>query len=306
MSTTAGTGAGTVGTTGNDASQGAESAARRSARLRARARRPVTPDLYGIVLVLLAVCYLLFAVTTAVWGQVATAALTLVALVLAVRTSRPTRRMQRSVQVVAAVGLLVTVVALAALPRKDAIGAIDATFALVLLFTLLVVLGRVLEHRTVTLPSIAAALSGYLILGMMFTHVFGVVAWLDPPFFADGEVVDGRALQYFSFTTLTTLGYGDLTAGGYAGRGLATFEALIGQIYLVTIVARLVASWRGPASSAEPDPTAPDSIGPDDLDDDRADAELTEAEQTHAEQTAAEQTDAEQTDAERTDPGPSR
>ena len=292
MARTTGTESDTVGTPGGDEGHdatggaktgaragvkaGVQAGARGAARLHGRTRRPVTPDLYGIVLVLLSVCYVLFAVTTAVWAQVATAALTLVALVLAVRTSRPTRRMQRAVRVVAAVGAVVTVVALVVLPREDAIGAIDATFALVLLFTLLVVLARVLEHRTVTLPSIAAALSGYLLIGMMFTHVFGVIAWLDAPFFADGEVVDGRALQYFSFTTLTTLGYGDLTAGGYAGRGMATFEALIGQVYLVTIVARLVASWRGPSSSAELDPGDPDQAEPD---------------QTQPDQTQPDQTD---------------
>lgn len=249
-----------AGTPGDEEARGTDAPPER-ARV-ARARRPVTPDLYGIVLVLLAACYVLFAVTTAAWAQLTTAALTLAALVLAVRTSRPTRRMQRAVRVVAGVGAVVTVVTLLTLPRADAIGAIDATFALVLLFTLVVVLARVLEHRTVTLHSIAAALSGYLLLGMMFTHVFGVIAWLDPPFFADGDAVDGRALQYFSFTTLTTLGYGDLTAATYAGRGIATFEALIGQVYLVTIVARLVASWRGPSSATPPGTPSPDPTEP--------------------------------------------
>ncbi len=45
---------------------------------------------------------------------------------------------------------------------------------------------------------------------------------------------------YFSFTTLTTLGYGDLTPAGDVGRMLAITEALIGQVYLVTIVALIV------------------------------------------------------------------
>ncbi|MBT0994952.1 two pore domain potassium channel family protein [Cellulomonas sp. DKR-3] len=235
---------------GSGATAGDGARSRPGAGRTGRARRPVAPDLYGVVLVLLAVCYVLFAVTTAVWAQVVTAALTVSALVLAVRTSRPSRRLQRTVQVVAGGGLVVTVGALVVLPRADALGIIDVTFALVLLFTLVVVLARVLEQRTVTLRSIAAALSGYLLIGMCFTHVFGVIAWLDPPFFAGDQVADGRALQYFSFTTLTTLGYGDLTAAGYAGRGLATFEALVGQVFLVTIVARLVASWRGPGAGA--------------------------------------------------------
>ncbi|CAM5779490.1 potassium channel family protein [Cellulomonas persica] len=218
------------------------------ARQGPRGRREVGPDLYGLVLVLLSVSYVLFAVSSGTWAQVAVAVLLLGSLVLAVRTSVPSPRMRTLVRTVVGVGLVATVVALVLLPERDAVAVVDATLAAVVCFTLVVVLARVLEQRAVTLRSIAAALSGYLLLGIMFTHVFGVVAWLDPPFFADGAPSDGRSLQYFSFTTLTTLGYGDLTAATYAGRGLATFEALLAQIYLVTIVARLVAAWRGPSS----------------------------------------------------------
>jgi hypothetical protein len=49
---------------------------------------------------------------------------------------------------------------------------------------------------------------------------------------------------YFSFTTLTTVGFGDLTAGSDAGRMLAVMEALLGQLYLVTVVAFIVATRR--------------------------------------------------------------
>jgi hypothetical protein len=60
------------------------------------------------------------------------------------------------------------------------------------------------------------------------------------PFFAQHAAANSHNLLYFSFATITTTGYGDLTAGTDVGRSLAIAEALIGQIYLVTVVAAIV------------------------------------------------------------------
>lgn len=65
-------------------------------------------------------------------------------------------------------------------------------------------------------------------------------------FFVHGQHASTQTFQYFSFTTLTTLGYGDFTAAGNAGRAVAVLEALTGQVFLATLVARLVAAFRGP------------------------------------------------------------
>jgi hypothetical protein len=77
---------------------------------------------------------------------------------------------------------------------------------------------------------------------MIFLFIYGVVAGLGSgPFFAQGT--DGtRSLRlYFSYVTLATLGYGDYTPAGNLGHTLAVLEALLGQLYLVTVVAVLVA-----------------------------------------------------------------
>jgi hypothetical protein len=63
------------------------------------------------------------------------------------------------------------------------------------------------------------------------------------PFFADGQPLNTETVQYFSFTTLTTLGYGDFTAAGSLGRALAVLEAISGQVFLATLVARLVSAY---------------------------------------------------------------
>uniref|UniRef100_UPI001156926C potassium channel family protein n=1 Tax=Klebsiella pneumoniae TaxID=573 RepID=UPI001156926C len=83
-------------------------------------------------------------------------------------------------------------------------------------------------------------------IGMFFASLFGVMDWLTPgPFFAGGQMANPRSFQYFSYTTLTTLGYGDYTAALFPGRSIATFEALVGQVFLAVLVARLVAAFHG-------------------------------------------------------------
>ena len=89
--------------------------------------------------------------------------------------------------------------------------------------------------------SVAGAICVYMLFGMVFMFLYGVLAALGhAPFFAQGT--DGtRPLRlYFSFVTLATLGYGDYTPAGNLGHALAVLEALIGQLYLVTVVAVVV------------------------------------------------------------------
>ena len=85
---------------------------------------------------------------------------------------------------------------------------------------MVIILGGVLKLDTVTLQSIYAALSAYLLIGLMFAAVFGAIDGLGgTDFFVNGEAANMRTYQYFSFTTLTTLGYGDFTAeAASAGR----------------------------------------------------------------------------------------
>ena len=72
------------------------------------------------------------------------------------------------------------------------------------------------------------------------------------PFFANGQHASPQTFQYFSFATLTTLGYGDFTALQNSARAVAVIEALAGQVFLATLVARLVAAFRGPSQPARP------------------------------------------------------
>jgi hypothetical protein len=121
---------------------------------------------------------------------------------------------------------------------------------------LVVILDRILRRTAVTVQSLAGALSAYLIIGMFFASLFGVLDAVTPgPFFANDQVANSRSFQYFSYTTLTTLGYGDYTAAMFPGRSIATFEALVGQVFLAVLVARLVAAFHGRSEAILPGST---------------------------------------------------
>jgi hypothetical protein len=107
-----------------------------------------------------------------------------------------------------------------------------------------VVYGGVRSLRTsrqVKVEAVMAVLSLYMMIGMLFAFVFGAIdKFGDDPYFIGGVPATVSRCLYFSFTTLTTVGYGDLTARSDLGHTLSVFEALIGQIYLVTIVSLIV------------------------------------------------------------------
>jgi len=105
------------------------------------------------------------------------------------------------------------------------------------------VLRGLLLERGVTLRTLSGVLSIYLLIGMFFSFLYGAVQELGhEPFFAQVAVATRSDLLYFSFITQTTVGYGDLTPAHDLGRMLAAVEALVGQIYLVTIVALIVSN----------------------------------------------------------------
>jgi voltage-gated potassium channel Kch len=88
-----------------------------------------------------------------------------------------------------------------------------------------------------------AALSTYLLAGLILGTCYWVMESLSPGSFASasGRDIDFSSAVYFSFVTIATLGYGDITPVSDAARGMAVFEAVGGQMYMVVLVARLVA-----------------------------------------------------------------
>jgi len=210
---------------------------------------------YGLLLALLVVTYLLSASGLGVAVVDLQALLFLGAVLIALRTGPMRRRTANLVSAVALIGTAASTLALRT-NTSGGVGASDIWKGLLLLFAAGLIVRRVLAKPSVTVQSIYGALSAYLIIGFMFAAFFAAIQHLgSQPFFADHEKVTTQTLQYFSFTTLTTLGYGDYTAATNGGQALAVIEALTGQVFLATLVARLVAAYRAPANqqAAAPD-----------------------------------------------------
>ncbi|MEO8092348.1 MAG: potassium channel family protein [bacterium] len=103
------------------------------------------------------------------------------------------------------------------------------------------------EQGRVTVQTMFGVLCIYLLIGSFFAFAYGVIDDLgSQPLFAQISGGTNSDYLYFSFATLTTTGFGDLTAATDLGRSLAITEALIGQIYMVTVVALIVANLSRP------------------------------------------------------------
>ena len=99
----------------------------------------------------------------------------------------------------------------------------------------------VFDQQTVNQQSILGAICVYVLIGMLFTFAYGAVAFLGSgDFFAQGTDGTPSLRLYFSYVTLATLGYGDYTPASDLGHTMAIVEALVGQLYLVTVVAVVV------------------------------------------------------------------
>jgi hypothetical protein len=203
---------------------------------------------YGLLLLVLVATYVISAFTNGrIIGDLQIL-LFLVLLLLSLRTSRVRGRMAWLAVGVALAG---TAAAIGAVLTDTQVG--DGLAAiwkgLVLLLSVILIVSRVLARSTVTMQSIYGALSAYVIIGMMFAAFYAAIKSFDGGgFFADGQPGNTQTFQYFSFATLTTVGYGDFTAAINGGRAIAVLEAMTGQIFLATLVARLVSAYRGPSA----------------------------------------------------------
>ncbi len=197
------------------------------------------------MLLLIVVTYALSAALTASWAASLVLAVQIATVWVTLRASRA----RRSVRVVASVALVVA--ALAAVGNlffHDQIhgGRIAPWFSCLLyLIAPLSIVRHLVRRRTVDSETVLGAIAAYLMAGMFFAFLYHAVG-LDQarPFFgSEGKGTLSQDL-FFSFTTLTTTGYGNLVPAGNPGQTAAVLEMLIGQLFLVTAVAKVVSAWR--------------------------------------------------------------
>jgi Ion channel len=218
-------------------------------------RRHLHPDGYAygwlLLLTLISLAFQLAAPDDE-WARLVTIGLQSATLLAALQVSGAHPWLVRLAGAVAVGALLATAIASLGSSEVGEGASRSVGLLLVLLAPAAIVRGLVRqarEHGMITIRTMFGVLCVYLLVGMAFAFAYGVVAALgDDPFFAQIDGGTQSDFLYFSFATLTTVGYGDLVATTDLGRSVAISEALIGQIYLVTVVALIVGNLRaGPA-----------------------------------------------------------
>lgn len=208
---------------------------------------------YGLVVALLVATYAVSA-TYDDW-QAARLMLMLQLLVLwlvfAVSGSRRARRLASIAIVVAVAAVAVSTAIAPGEPGRETQIFFGLLIALLYAISPFVVIREVLQRPGVDAQTLLGAIASFTLIGMTFAATYRVVSLIqvDVPFFgADGAGTTSDFL-FFSFITMTTVGYGDLVPATNPGQGLAVAEAIIGQLFLVTAVAKIVSVWQIPAQN---------------------------------------------------------
>jgi hypothetical protein len=177
------------------------------------------------------------------WGLVLNTALSAATLLLVLRaTDANTVRQRVAAWIAVASVLLITLGALVDVP-DNLRGPASAVAALLVVFAPPAIIRYVVRAERVDAEVIMAAVCVYVLLGMIFAFADGAIDTITSgQFFAQTASPTVSDFTYFSYVTLGTLGYGDFTPGSDIARLLAISELLAGQLYLVTVLALLVAN----------------------------------------------------------------
>ena len=199
------------------------------------------PDQYGFLLILIFVLMIVGGVAgDSRWGQLVSVLLLGATLAFTMETSRASRRLTRFVLGGAAVLLVGSVVASAA--EFTRLHEFTSGVSFLLILAMIVAIARRLgTHMRIAWSMLAGALCAYLLLGLLFSSAYMFMSIAEGgSIFAQVQQATTVDTMYFSFITMTTVGYGDLTPVQDLPRMIAVTEALIGQIYLVTAVGLMV------------------------------------------------------------------
>lgn len=207
-----------------------------------------TTEQYGTGLLLLLIAYLLSAVE---WESIENlSGFVFIAVLLMINANeRVPRWIRTTAYTAAAVSAALSIVR--AVEPVEATIALDAFSTMIVVsVTILAILARLVQHSHVTLYTVMGAFLAYALVGFAAAFLYiGVDSITTEDFFNQGPVPDADYI-YFAMITLTTVGFGDFTAATEIGQRLVVVEALVGQVFIVVLVARLVSLWKAPERGA--------------------------------------------------------
>jgi hypothetical protein len=202
-------------------------------------------DSYASLLVLLlANFFVIELVTDARWAAVASILLAAAALIVAISDPDAGEGLKPWHWVLIAICLALAPAVLLVTSSSLLGVAYLVPVGLLVSATLPVTLSRIAHHKRVTAATILGATCAYILFGLLFAFVYLALGELrDAPFFAQPGPHEPSEYLYFSFVALTTLGFGDLSPSVGLPQALTVLEALLGSVFLVTLVSRLVTLW---------------------------------------------------------------
>ena len=222
-------------------------------------------DSYGLVLLMIVATYVLAVTLSERWGATILVFAQIGTVLLALRTSQARRGLVLVANVLFAVAGVSAVVNLFTDRDSDLRPFVFIAASLLYVVAPASIVRHIAYRREVDQETMLGALAAYLLIGMAFAFAYRFMGAVDTaPFFgAEGAGTLSQAL-FFSFVTLTTTGYGNLVPAGNPGQSMAVLEALVGQLFLVTAVGKIVTAWRPRAwrgSFEDPDSPSERSAG---------------------------------------------
>ena len=221
-------------------------------RQRRRLHRPgrfiqalISPDSYGLVLLLILAAYAVSATSRTTWAVSLVLFVQIVTIWVTLQASQAHRRLREVTGGLLVVAAALAVLNLVLLRQPTDVGVLAVVSGLLYAAAPVVIVRHLVVRRTVDRQTLLGAIAAYLMVGMAFAFTYRALGALQAgPFFgSQGEGTFSQDL-FFSFTTLTTTGYGSLVPAANPGQSVAVAEMLIGQLFLVTAVAKIVNTWR--------------------------------------------------------------
>jgi hypothetical protein len=217
----------------------------RSHPWRRLSRAFITEDSYGFVLLLVMVTYIVSVSVTETWAGSIVLTVQLATVWFTLRTSQARPVVRRIADIVLCLAAFAAIVSFFVHQSGHERGGIFVICSLLYLIAPFSIVRHLILRRDIDIETLLGAVSAYLLIGMFFAFAYQAAGEIGSvPFF--GAAGHGSLSQdlFFSFVTMTTVGYGNLVPAANPGQTLAVLEALIGQLFLVVAVGKIISSYR--------------------------------------------------------------
>ena len=214
-----------------------------------------SPNSYGLVIVMIVLTYSLAVWLDHAWGATVVLFVQIATVRLALHASLARRPLRRIADVLFVLAGLCAIANLFTRTDEELLAVVFLASGVLYVVAPFSIIRHIVFRREVDRETMLGALAAYLLFGMAFAFIYRFLGEVQSEAFfgpqGDGTIAD---VLFFSFVTLTTTGYGNLVPAGNPGQSLAVLEALLGQLFLVTAVSKLVNLWRPAARRGHDDP----------------------------------------------------